>query len=469
MTLNEAVQIAIRNNRQIQSAYMDRTLQKFSFKVITNKFSPVIRLQGNTGLQSDTLTPRDERQKDQTSDNFQTDISANVSKMIPTGGTLSYQFARSESDSRTNDSRHINKDNSSRNSMSLGFRQPLLKGAGTAVTMAPIQAAKRNEIRNRLYLKSTLINTVTEVILAYRNLLQISKQVDINKTSLNRAKELLAVNELLIETGRMPSMEIVQTESDIANREFSYQQTLNSYDNARLNLIKLLDVNKDSDIIAVDKIVIETIEPDLQKCLDMAYARRSDYISAKLSLEDAKSNLILAKNNMLWDLALDSQYRFMDAYDKLSWNPDQQSFQVGLELTIPIYGDLSREESSLNAKIAFKKADLNLQELSNNVEIEVFDAIRNVKMRNIQVKLAEKARELSEKKVTIEQLKLNLGRSTNFQLVSFQNDLVSAQNNELEAQISYLNALTGLDQLIGTTLDTWGIEFKDEHKLESEY
>jgi len=55
-----------------------------------------------------------------------------------------------------------------------------------------------------------------------------------------------------------------------------------------------------------------------------------------------------------------------------------------------------------------------------------------------------------------------VGRTTNFQLVTFQNDLVNAQNNELNAKIAYLNALSGLDQIIGTTLDTWKIEFKTE-------
>jgi len=78
------------------------------------------------------------------------------------------------------------------------------------------------------------------------------------------------------------------------------------------------------------------------------------------------------------------------------------------------------------------------------------------------VDLATKARILAERQLAVEQEKLNVGRTTNFQLVTFQNDLVNAQNNELNAKIAYLNALSGLDQIIGTTLDTWKIEFKTE-------
>jgi outer membrane protein TolC len=50
-----------------------------------------------------------------------------------------------------------------------------------------------------------------------------------------------------------------------------------------------------------------------------------------------------------------------------------------------------------------------------------------------------------------------LGRGEIFQVVTFQNNLVEARNRELTAIIAYLNALTGLDQTVGTTLDTWNV------------
>jgi len=39
-----------------------------------------------------------------------------------------------------------------------------------------------------------------------------------------------------------------------------------------------------------------------------------------------------------------------------------------------------------------------------------------------------------------------------------QNNLAAAQLRELEAMISYLNAQTLLDQILGTTLETWHID-----------
>ena len=79
-----------------------------------------------------------------------------------------------------------------------------------------------------------------------------------------------------------------------------------------------------------------------------------------------------------------------------------------------------------------------------------------------QLELARQTRVFSQQKLDIENKKLKAGQTSNFQLVSFQNDLINAQNNELSNFINYINALTNLDQTLGTTLKTWRIEVKKD-------
>jgi hypothetical protein len=40
---------------------------------------------------------------------------------------------------------------------------------------------------------------------------------------------------------------------------------------------------------------------------------------------------------------------------------------------------------------------------------------------------------------------------------------VDRQNAELNARVDYLNALTALDSVLGTTLDTWQIDYNKEY------
>jgi len=53
--------------------------------------------------------------------------------------------------------------------------------------------------------------------------------------------------------------------------------------------------------------------------------------------------------------------------------------------------------------------------------------------------------------------------------VTYQDQLVEAQQDVVASTISYLQALLELDQLLGTTMDTWKVDFKhDDATLEKE-
>ncbi|MEB3229817.1 MAG: TolC family protein, partial [Leptolyngbyaceae bacterium] len=52
------------------------------------------------------------------------------------------------------------------------------------------------------------------------------------------------------------------------------------------------------------------------------------------------------------------------------------------------------------------------------------------------------------------------GRKTFSEVIQAQDDLVDAQDRELQAQIDYQNALINLDQQLGHTLETWNIQIQ---------
>ena len=77
------------------------------------------------------------------------------------------------------------------------------------------------------------------------------------------------------------------------------------------------------------------------------------------------------------------------------------------------------------------------------------------------MKISLRARDLSRRKLDIERQKLQVGRSSNFQVISYETDFRNAQNTSLDALIAYLNARTLLDQALGTTLSSWDIALND--------
>ncbi|MGE8323167.1 MAG: TolC family protein, partial [Pseudomonas sp.] len=65
------------------------------------------------------------------------------------------------------------------------------------------------------------------------------------------------------------------------------------------------------------------------------------------------------------------------------------------------------------------------------------------------------------RKLDIEQEKLASGRSSNFQVLSFESDLRYAQSTHLDATLDYLEAQVVLDQVLGATLDSWDVALND--------
>jgi outer membrane protein TolC len=230
----------------------------------------------------------------------------------------------------------------------------------------------------------------------------------------------------------------------------------NTADAARLALTKSIDIDRNTVITPMLETEVPALPYTREQARTLAFANRPDVQGMRLSQESARLQHLLAKNGTLWSLALNGSYgqRAGDAPGTAASN-----WSTALVLNIPL-ADLAIQQSYMAAEIQLQKLDNDLTRQRESIEIDVDNALRNAEMSLRQIKLATQARVLSEKKVEIETDRLKAGRSTNFQMVSYQNDLVYAQNNELSAIINYRNALTTLDSTLGITLDQWGVSLE---------
>jgi outer membrane protein len=459
MTLEESVAIALRYNRTIKSAYLNRITQKYSLAVSNDEFYPDLTITpsftlGSTG----PTTATDFRQDTYT---YGTNFSA--TQKVKTGGTFTFAWAHSLADVEAN----VRPDLTS--SWTLGFTQPLLKGAGIDINTVALRTARINDENNILSLQSTLISTITSIITTYRSYLQTYQKRGIAAESLERANKQLNINKALVDTGRLAGVELIQSEADIAQKEFDFLTSRNNLNASLLTLIQSLDINKQTKIIPVeeDRKKVKMIKPDYEKSMQIALANRTDYLQALNSYEVSKMDLMVAKNSRLWDLSFTgstslskTESRFINTQRQLG-SAGRADYSVGLSLAIP-FGDRGRHSSYVSSSVGLENARIALRELKQGIEIDIKDRIRDIELKILQLGLARRARELSKRKLEAERVKLKAGLTTNFQIVSFQNDLVSAQNNETDSVIDYMNALTNFDQALGTTLKTWKIDLVDK-------
>lgn len=454
LSLDEVIALAVRDNRGIQTAYLQRISQKFDLYVSEGKFFP--KLTFTTGLLENKVSGLTSRTKD---------VNTSATIGLPTGTKLSLTTTNGLGSSSSNPS-----------TTSVTLAQPLLKNSGLDANTASVRVARLDEQINRLSLKSMLSQTVVQVVSAYRELLRAQEQRTIAEAALQRSKDLYQVNKALISTGRMAEVEIFQTEADVANREVALEETENQIDASRLALLNLLALEPRTPVIAVGAKDIRLRGADLAQALTTALANQPDYLIAQLQSARAKINLDFAKNQQLWDLSLVAGKTlsrgpsggFGSADTTQTSTQKNDTSYAGIQLTIPL-GDRSIEQATVRASVDLKSQTLKVHETRQIVEQRIRDAVRNVQTRWRQLELSGKARDLSLLKLKAEKEKLQVGRSSNFQILSFENDLRNAENARVNAEIAYLNALTDLDERMGKTLEVWNIPIAEPELANYEY
>lgn len=457
LDLNRALAITLANNRTIKSAYLSRVSDKYSLYVAQDLFIPDLNI-----ILSGTTEEAGESVDRIGTDTLSTSYGLNA--FLPTGGQLS--LSMSADTSRANNRAFGERGRTSSSNVNLSFVQPLLRGAGYKVARSSLQIAEISEKGNILGLKALLIDTLSETILAYRTYQLELKQLAITETSLLRARALVATTQSLIDAGRVAPVELVQAEVTVAQRELSFESAKNAVDNARLSLLSVLDINLDTDINLIEQ---ETLLPQAEwpteSLFNTALKNQPSYLQSLLSLEISEIDMRLARNNRLWDLdatfsaGLNGNRRggFDNAFDDLRRN--QLDLRAGLALTIP-FGDRTRRQGVINARVNQHQQELAVIELKESLKISVVNQQRTVRSLWAQLRLARQSEALVEKQLDTENIRLNLGRSTNFRVVEFEDQLIIAQLDTASITTAYLNALTELDRLLGTSLETWDISFQ---------
>ncbi|MCY3802870.1 MAG: TolC family protein [Gammaproteobacteria bacterium] len=426
LTLAEAIRLVLRNNRTLIEARLVRDTQKFSLEVAEDEYRPKASI--------DVFAATDDEDRDTA------DITPQVNFDIPSGGQFTLKW-----------SKPLDGESDRSGRWTLGFSQPLLKGAGTQVDTASLRIARISERIHFLSFQDTVAGVIELVIHAYRAVIRANQSIRISRAALQRAKEQLEINRLLIQAGRLAANEIIQTEAEVADRELELVENQNALVSANSALIDLLDMEQAPLIEPSELPAVREVRPDLEQSIETALLNRRDHRRALHALEIEKINQLVAEDGLLWDLTLDANL-VRDASE-----PDGNTdYSMGLQLKIPLWRE-PLKLSVLQARTAVRQAEMDLAESRQGIQIEVRQAVHDVEVGFLQTKLAIRSRELAQRKLDIEKEKLAEGLTSTFRLTSIEDDLVRAQNAELNTSLSYLRALTELDRVLGVTLERWGI------------
>ncbi len=447
LAIADVVQLVVENNTAIKNAYLDRLAQRQSLAVAEDKFNP-------------DLTPRvviDLRRDENgiiINSSEGVDLGAQVRTTLPLGSEINLNWRTLRRFEREFGSREEFNRRRLDHQVQLQVKQPLLRGAGVRVNRASVEGARLSDRINQLDLKAILINQVTQAILLYRQLFQRQEELKIAQLTLENSRRLLEVTEALIEAGKRAPVQRIQGQADVAAQELRVLEAENALDRARLELLNLLELDRELLIVAEPPTAEEPPILEYQPLLAVAISHNPGYLKAQLSQKVAGYQLIEAADQRRWSLDWETQYNWLPS----NLIQTRSNFQTGLTLS-QVLGDLTREQGFQQSQVNLSKAENTVNLEYAKLGIDLSDRLRDIQLTLEQVNQSETARVLAQQQLETEQTKLSLGiQGTSLtEIIRFQNDLALARQRELTALINYLNALTSLDQLLGVTLERWNL------------
>lgn len=447
LTLKQAVESALQNNLNLKLTREDTEIAGGAVDIAQGRFDKNITAQaGYESQESTPLVIGGAEQEDM--GNF--DI--NMSKRFTTGTELQFGWQNTSYDS---DSVAMSLNPSYNSGLKMGLAQPLLRGWGSDIQTAQVQAAEKNYDAASYQVDSTAADLAALVKTGYWNLVFAWQDISVKTLSLDLAQKLLGETEAKISAGKLAQVEVYQPQSEVARREEDLIGAERAIGAAEDNLKLLMNSGDwliqyeptDSPLTAP-----VTIEP--MSVLNKALENRPDLKAAELAIQAARLDEMIAEDNLRPDLNLSGGLAYGgtdDGYSEaLSASVDDPNlgWQVGLTFTHSL--DNSQARGSLRqAKANHSKARTNSQLLKLQITKSVRTTVRDVELAIKAMEATRKTSLATQKRLEAEQAKFDAGRSTTLDVLIAQEAYSEALSQENRTAIVYVQSLAELDRIQG--------------------
>jgi outer membrane protein TolC len=448
LRLADAVLLGLANNSDIRAAYLDRLAQKSVLQAAEARFSPKLMLNGSHVV-SQNLSDQ----------SIQTEFSPTATMLSETGARFSLSWTnRVNQDERGIASRD--------DGASFTVVQPLMRGAGRDIVTAPLRQARLNEQVNRLNLKATVSDIVTQIIYTYHEVQRAQEQSRLAQEALARTNHAMSYDIYRAAAGYWIESDftgLVHAEADAASRELVLEEAEHRLDASRQRLLRLLGLESDVKIHAIDPLEAQPVKVGVPRTVAFALKQQPAYLIQHLVAEQAAIELALARDQRQWDVSLvgkASQMRTSISGTAGSQSSQSRDSHAGVRVDIPI-GDSSPRQAEVRARINARNQDSRLAEARNALERDIGEGVRTLDACWRQYEAARRLLELTRTKLEAERERAKKKPGDSFRLLVFESDLYNAEIARIDTLIAYRNALAALDKISGTTLESWEIELND--------
>lgn len=416
------------------------------------------------------------------------EASASVQQLLPTGGLLS---VTTDSSRATTNGAFALLSPAYQTQLGLELRQPLLRDRGIDPARLTIRVAAADRDRAAGSFRQQVTDTVAAVERAYWGLVAARRAVGVQEEAVALASQQLHETQARIESGSAPENEIAQPRAELERRRGDLLAAREAAARAQTAL-KVLILGDEAQawserLDPVDGIAIAVRPVDVAEAMKQALASRPELKVAEAGVARRRVEAAFAHDQLRPALDLVASYsRFGlagsqnpaastipgvsgalptglegDLHDALRQlgRRDFDDARMALELRVPIGNRTARANAAV-ARNAEVQAQADVSRARKAVRADVLNAAAATETAGARIEAARAAREAAEIQLAAEEDRFKAGLSTNFLVLTRQNDLAAARLAEIQALTDYRTALTELARATGSLLEARRIELE---------
>ena len=477
LTLEDAVKRALENNLDIAVQRIGLQTYDVDIASIRSVYSPTLSsIVSSSNSKNASTSTISGGQTGATINNSTFLFNGGLAQDVPwAGGSFNMQLDNRRSET-SNTTATINPQYNP--TWSAAYNQPLLRDFKIDTTRQQWLVTRINQDISDIQLRQVTVNTIANVRNAYWDFVFTVQSVETSKQSLALAEELYRNNQAKVEIGTMAPIDVVQAQAQVAAQRQQLVSAEGAQRTAEIALKRLIvsgtnDPLWSSTIDPTDRPDFAPEPVDVSAAVQRALSARTDVLRARKDLEANDVTLRYLQNQRLPQVDFQTRYAstgiggnrlitsgdgvnrgeiigieqggYLDALNTLFRN-QLPTWSIGLNMTYNI-GTSSADASVARARIQQNQIEVQLRQIDLQVTSDVNNAAIQVQNTAERVQAAQAARDLAQQQLDAENSKFSVGMSTNFQVVQFQRDLSTAQNNELEAVLAYRRAVVEFDRV----------------------
>ena len=471
MTTQQAIQLAVRNNLDVQVARIGPAISQSQVTQAEAVFDAVYFADVSYSSTDTPLPPAiiptfgsTQRKK--------FDLTTGIRKSLATGGDITLQTNATRSESNPSLSSVSAFDTAN---VELTLVQPMLRNFGSDVAQAAIYLRRNANAADLELLHETLLDVALGTEQAYWNLVRARQELLITNRLLKRTADEL---DRLEKRGGFDAspVQITQAQSDVEQRRSEVilaRQGVQIASDALKQLINSRDLPLAGEtlIIAADNPVDLPIAFSLLDAVTTALQNRPRINRAMLDIRDATIRQRVADNQRLPVLNLGATIRYNglgsthgQSYRELS-DGNFIDYILNTQFEVPI-GNRTQQAQYRRFQYEHQSSVIAYQREIQNVVKEVKDAIREVKTAYELIATTRAARRAAADNVRVMEAEEDVGVELTPEFIDRKlrrlESLANRELQEIRSLTGYGTAIANYYRTIGTLLERNGINFAEQ-------